>query len=144
MFSSSADLNFNPAVPLVVGSLVGFLASLNNSAQLRTTNKEGVLFTHSVLQRFLLPGVFAGLLAAILHGVGEYINGGYDSPYTHEGRSKTGQGAFQLLGIVLPALLGVACGVIVGVIYRFVNNFYSHNQFNYKAVFLSVNHHFKA
>jgi hypothetical protein len=143
VFSSSADLNFNPAVPLVVGSITGFLSSINHTNLLRASNNEGVLFTYSVVQRFLLPGILAGLLAAILHGVGEYINGGYESSYTMEGRTKVGQGAFQLLGIVLPALFGAICGVIVGLVYRFVNNFDYFDQFNYKAVYLSINHHFK-
>jgi hypothetical protein len=137
-------LNLNPAVPLVVGSLVGFLSSLNSAALLRSINSQGVLFTYSTVQRFLLPGVFAGLLAAILHGVGEYFNGDFGSDYSHDGRSNVGQGAFQLLGIVLPAAFGVVAGIIVGFLMRIINNFDYFDQFNYQAVYGSINQNAKS
>lgn len=38
VFSSSADINFNPTVPLVMGSLMGFISSMFSSGLLRKSN----------------------------------------------------------------------------------------------------------
>ena len=137
MFSSSSDINFNPAVPLILGYAFGFLSSMNASNILKNSNDTGVLYTYSHLQRFVIPGIFSCVLSAIMHGVGEWTNGGYGD-YIAEGRSATGQGAFQLLGLVISAVIGVGGGLIIGLLIRLVNKHRFEEQFNDSAVYTPI------
>lgn len=134
MFSSSSDVNFNPAVPLSAGFLMGFVSSIYSSGLLKRSNNEGVLFTYAHYQRFVTPAIGGAILVAILHGVAEYKNGSYDD-YRPADRDATGHGAFQLVGIPLSIAFGAAAGAIVGLLYRIVNNYEHEDHFKDETVY---------
>ena len=125
-------------MPLVVGFVIGLLSSFNAAKILRSQNIDGVLFTYLHLQRFIIPGIFASFFSAILHGIGDWTNGGY-TEYFAAGRTSTGQGAFQLVGI--PLSIGIACGggLIIGGLMRCINNFEYPDQFNDEAIYKPLN-----
>lgn len=70
VYSSSADLHKNPAVPLTVGFLMGAVICAYNSRALRSLNKYGVKSSLSIIHMYLLPGLFSGFLSGILHAIG--------------------------------------------------------------------------
>jgi len=69
-FSSSSDLNKNPAIPLTIGFVTGLLLSLFNSLALLTMNFNGVITSLSTLHRFILPSFICAIISGVLHGVG--------------------------------------------------------------------------
>lgn len=130
VFSSSSDLNFNSCVPLVMGYLFGFMSSLYSSSLHRKFNKDGITQTYSYMQSLLVPGLFSAVLAAILQAVGQTDNGLYVDNYftaTNSGtggsRSYIGQGGFQMLGLVVTAVFGLATGVMIGIMYKVINRY---------------------
>ncbi len=66
VYSSSADIYSNPAVPIGSGFLMGLLGTLFHSQTFKRFNKRGVFFTYPVLHRLIVPGIFSGILSAIL------------------------------------------------------------------------------
>ena len=137
MFSSSSDINFNPSVPLVLGFLFGLMTSIYASTILKSSNDTGVLYTYSHFQRFLIPGIFACVLSAILHGIGEYENGGYGN-YRGSQRSDIGQGAYQLLGFVFSAAFGIGGGLLIGILYICINGNQFEDQYNDEVVYIPI------
>ena len=109
--------------------MIGFVSGIYNSGLLRRSNNEGVLFTYSHYQRFVIPAVGSAMLVAILHGVGEYKNGLYEI-YRPEDRDQTQHGAFQLIGIPLSIGLGAGIGAIIGLFYKLINNYEHADQFS--------------
>lgn len=75
MFSSSSDVNWNPAVPLIVGYLIGLATSFRATKLHRRLNKNGVAYTYLHITRFLLPGLIAGIVVGVLQAVGGTQNG---------------------------------------------------------------------
>lgn len=131
-------MNFNPAVPLIVGFFVGLISCIYTATWLRRQNSEGVVHTFPHIQRFFIPSIFAVLLGAILHGVGEYQNGGYSLDYKHPDRSVSGQGGFQLIALPLTIGIGALAAAIVGFIFRAVNSFEYRDQYNDKRGLESI------
>lgn len=68
----------------------------------------------------MIPGLFSGIISAILAAVNDSANGDYMSNI-HPGRTAIGQGAEQLLGIVITVGLAALAGIIVGVMIKLVN-----------------------
>ena len=120
-----------------MGYLFGFLTSLYCSRFLKNSNEQGVIYTYSHPQRFLLPGIVSCILSAVLHGVGDWSNGSYGN-YLLDGRSTIGQGAFQLVGLALSAGIGILAGAIIGALYRLINNHETDDQFNDSAVYVPM------
>ena len=70
-------MNWNPSVPMIVGYILGMLSS-NRAAKLhKINNRNGVIFAQPHYGRYLLPGITACVLVAILHGIGMTQNGQY-------------------------------------------------------------------
>lgn len=68
-YSSCSALHRNPAVPLTVGFVSGFVVSLFHSKVLRNINKKGVAMSLGVLNPYILPGFIAGVMSAILYAI---------------------------------------------------------------------------
>lgn len=66
VFSSSADLHRNPGIPLGVGFITGFVATIFHSRIFRKRNLNGVSLSLGTVERLIIPGVVAGILSAIL------------------------------------------------------------------------------
>lgn len=71
MFSSSADTHRNPGIPIGAGFIMGFVASIFHARIFRKGNDKGVLFSLPVVNRLIFPGIFAGILSAILEAIGQ-------------------------------------------------------------------------
>lgn len=146
IFSSSSDVNWNPCVPLIVGFVVSLFTSFKASAVHRKTIKDGVKFSYLHITRFLVPGLVAAILVAVLHAVGDSNNGLYlDNYYTADdsssgvdGRSHVGQGAFMILGAIVTMAIAALAGVIIGILYLIVNRYDEPEQFNDNVVYSNI------
>lgn len=96
-FSSSSDIGFNPAIPLTVGFVASLFSTLLNSSAHRNINNQGVLFSLSTVNRFLIPGILAAIVSGVLHGFGAQLsyNGTVIYPeFKHPDRTTEVQGAY--------------------------------------------------
>jgi hypothetical protein len=101
----------------------------------------GVIDSNSVLFHFLLPSLFAAIFSAILQGVGQsattltsLTTNFTTTPttfntttttyteYIQTGRSQTIQGGYQIAGWGISVGCGIVAGVIIGVVYRLLND----------------------
>lgn len=129
MYSSSADISRNPAVPLTCGFVIGVLGSLFHSKVLRRMNKRGVFFSLSVFHRLIIPGVFSGILSAVLMAVDQASKNSFVKNIPSY-RTSVGQGGFQLVGVLLTLAVSAAAGLLIGGLYRLVNFNEPLHQFN--------------
>ena len=140
--SSSVDLHPNPAISLTVGFMAGLTCSIFNSVAHRRMNRSGVVASLSTVNRFLIPGLLSGIIAAVLHGVGQTkITSADGIVYYAEvidvslSRSYVGQGAFQLIGICLSIGIGLFGALIIGLIIRLLRFSYREEQFDDHVLF---------
>lgn len=119
--SSQFDVGYNPCAPLIVGFVVGFLSSTYAATVGRKINGQGVLFTYSHINRFLIPGIFGAIVSAIVQACDNSINGDH-GPNRLSSRSPVQQGGWQILGILITAGIAVLAGLIIGLIIKVINN----------------------
>lgn len=108
---------------------MGFAATFFQSAQLRRMNKNGVAVSLAYIDRFVIPGIMSGSLAAILHAIAQGNNGTY-TMNRFEGRSNIGQGGYQMAGVGLSIAIGIFAGILLGLLFKLVNRNEPHDQFN--------------
>lgn len=96
----------------------------------------------SLINRFLFPAIICGIISAVMQGIGQsqIIDESntttlYALTYDSGMRSATGQGGFQLLGLLLSAVFGSAAGAIIGGLYKLVNRHDYNEQFDDNNVF---------
>lgn len=129
VYSSSADLNRNPAVPLTCGFVMAFITSLFHNGQIRKLNNSGVITSLASFSRYIIPAFFCGVLSAILAAV----NLGNDENYVYifgADRSNLGQGGAQMAGVGISIGIGIFGGLILGLIFKVVNKNSYYDQFN--------------
>lgn len=100
---------------------MGMICTLYQSAQLRKLNRDGVVVSLAHFDRYILPGLFCGILSAILYAIYQ----GNDGDYLLNKRpdaNNIGQGALQLAGIGLSIGIGIFAGLIVGLLFKIINN----------------------
>lgn len=129
MYSSSSNLHENPSIPLSCGFLMAFVSTWRHSAALRRFNKTGVNSSIAYLDRFIFPGIFCGILSAILYAINQGNDGGYVLNRPSD-RSNIGQGGMQLAGIGLSIAIGIVGGLLVGLMYKLLNRNSIQDQFN--------------
>lgn len=136
-YSSSSDLHRNPAVPLTVGFVTGLLLSLFNSIALRRINFNGVLMSLSTIHRFIFPGIICSIISAILHAFGQTAIGTVYAEVHDQalGRTNEVQGAFQLIGFCLSAGIGMFGAVVIGLLFKLMNNHDEFDQFDDEIIF---------
>lgn len=121
VYSSSSDLHANPGIPLSCGFILGLICSLYQAAQLRRLNRDGVVVSLAHFDRYIVPGIFCGVLSAILYAINQGNTGDYILKMGAN-TNNIGQGAMQLAGIGLSIGIGIFAGVIVGIIIKLVNS----------------------
>lgn len=126
----------NPAVPLAAGFVGGLVTTIYHSRQLRRINKNGILTSLGHLDNYVLPGFLSGVLSAILHAIGQGTFGNFVR-YIHPDRSYIGQGAFQLIGILLSIGIGLFAGVLLGILFMCLGNFTRADYFNDALIYES-------
>lgn len=129
---------------MAIGYIVGFVCSLVQTGAKRLLNKGGVIDSNSVVFGFLMPSFFAAISAAICQGVGgtetsmasiaavttvtttiNYAN------LKELNRSFSEQGGFQIIGWLISVGIGAITGVVVGIIYKVINdNYYFFDDIN--------------
>lgn len=81
------------------------------------------------LDRFIIPGFLSGVLSAILHAIGQGTFGNFQRKI-HPDRSYIGQGAFQLIGILLSIGIGLFAGLILFLVGMCINKMSRDDHFN--------------
>ena len=123
-------------MPLTAGFVGGLVTTLFHSRQLRRLNKNGILTSLGQIDNYILPGFLSGVLSAILHAIGQGTFGNFVR-YIHPNRSYVGQGAFQLIGILLSIGIGTFAGLILGLLFMCLNNFLKNDYFNDALIYAS-------
>ncbi len=127
-------MHANPGIPLACGYIMGLISSLYQSAQLRKLNKDGVVVSLAHFDRYIVPGVFSGVLSAILYA----INQGNDGNYilnSKSGQTNIANGAMQLAGIGLSLAIGAVAGIVLGIIIKLANSHKAEDQFRDAEIF---------
>lgn len=96
----------------------------------------GILDTYGTTVTYMIPGVFASIVSAVVHATNPFeiaytdgVNTLIYSVNREATRSNWGQGGFQIIGIAISAGIALGCGILVGIFYRFLNNNKAHHQF---------------
>ena len=121
-------------MPLAAGFIGGLITTIYHSRQLRRLNKNGILTSLGHLDNYVLPGFLSGVLSAILHAIGQGTFGNFVR-YIHPDRAYVGQGAFQLIGILLSIGIGLFAGVLLGLLFMCLNSFTRFDYFNDALVY---------
>ncbi len=87
-------------------------------------NYNGVLTSLSTIHRFILPSFLCAVISAILHSFGQSAIGTvYKQVFDDSlGRTNETQGAYQLIGFCLSAGIGMFGAVIIGLLFKLINN----------------------
>lgn len=146
-YAPVSNINYNPGAATAIGFGVGFLCAFSQMAYKRIINKNGIIDSNSAIFHFLLPSFFAAILVAIAQGVSKTYatynptnNIGLTlgvveyTPMVQSGRSVGMQGGFQIIGWLLSVGLGALGGLLIGVLYRAVNEFTDPLEFFNDAV----------
>ncbi len=88
----------------------------------------------SHIDNYVLPGFLSGVLSAILHAIGQGTFGNYVR-HIADSRSYIGQGAFQLIGILLSIGIGLFAGILLGLMFLCMNKFNRDDVFNDAAIY---------
>jgi hypothetical protein len=79
--------------------------------------------------RYIIPGLFCGVLSAILSAV----NQGNDDNFVLNrlaDRNHMGQGGYQMVGLALSTAFGIGVGLLLGLLFKLVNRNTAREQFN--------------
>ena len=80
-------------------------------------NSNGVLDSLGSLMVFFIPALLGGLYSSILFTTSAYGPRNTDANVqTLSGRSRFGQGGYQLIGVALSLGIGLAAGLLIGLI----------------------------
>lgn len=132
-----ADICFNPCVPLIVGFVVGFVASIYPAVLHRKVNNNGVLFTYPSINRFLVPAFIASIVSAIVQACGVSENGAHTMNMLGQ-RTAIQQGGWQIIGFLITAATAILAGLIIGILCKVINNFTEIDQFNDEVTYSDV------
>lgn len=124
-----ADTCYNPCVPLIVGYVVGFACSIYPASMNRKINTNGVLFTFSHINRFLIPAFISSIVSAIVQASDVSANGSHTANRL-SGRTPIQQGGWQIVGILITLATAIIAGAIIGALVKLINNNREIDQFN--------------
>lgn len=122
---------------------MGFICSIYHSKGLRSFNKSGVGTSLAYFFRYLVPGLFSGVLSAILAAIGQGDDGSYIYNRSFD-LTPQGQGGHQMAGVGLSIAFGVGAGLIIGLLYKLINRNEREDQFNDYEIYrsdLPINKH---
>jgi hypothetical protein len=136
-FSSSTNINYNPGCAMAIGYGVGFICSIAQTRIRHKINENGVIDSNNVIFHFLFPSFLAAIFSAILSGIGDSAiyfkaNSKIFSQAENKlsSRSAESQGGFQIIAFLISIGIGIAAGIIIGLIYKALNDRTSENMFN--------------
>ena len=121
----------------------------------RKLNSAGVIDSNSCIFNFLIPSFFAAITSGITQGIGNteinhtysYIDSGTNATVTsveqyynmvQPGRSHTRQGGYQVLAWLFSVAVGAVTGLLIGLIYRAVNEHSSSHEFFNDSMFFNT------
>ncbi len=95
----------------------------------RKINANGVLFTFSHINRFLIPAVVSSIVSAIVQASDVSVNGSH-SANRLSGRTAVQQGGWQIVGILITLATAGIAGAIIGILIKLINKNQDIDQFN--------------
>ena len=114
----------NPFPALLIGFLAGVITTLLNSKKKSLNDKEkGVIDSLGSLMVFFVPALLGGFYSAILFTTASY--GPDNTDATNQvlaGRSRWGQGSFQLVGMAITLGIALLCGILIGVFSKIIGS----------------------
>jgi hypothetical protein len=111
----SFDLTNNPTMPLTVGFVVSFLASIYPISLHKKINENGVWLVFPHVHQYVIPGYLSAVVSALVHVSGR--------TYPATLREPNEQAKWQILGYLLSTGLGLCMGLFVHVFYRVISYF---------------------
>lgn len=114
---------------------MGFFSSFYHSAQMKKMNNKGVVTSLAHYERFILPGMFSGILSGILYAIqlGSQLPN-YTLTIPGE-RTNIQQGGYQIAGMALSIAIGIFAGIVSGIVYKFINKNKAEDQFRDHEMF---------
>ena len=76
-FATSADLLFNPALPIGLGTIAGFISTILNAKFMTWINNNGIIDLNGTITSYLFPGIISSIASAIIIGAGAQSAGSY-------------------------------------------------------------------
>lgn len=116
---------------------MGLTSSLYSSALTRRVNINGVIHTYSTINRFFFPGIIASIISAIVQGVDYTINGEHNLNRLGD-RTAIQQGGWQIVGLLITSGTAILAGLIIGLLFKVINKYNSHEQFNDEVTYTHV------
>lgn len=91
-------------------------------SKLKTLNNEGVIDSLGSLYVFLIPSFVGGIYSAILFATSPYGPDNTDKNVQMlPGRTRWGQGGYQLIGMAITIGIALACGLLIGIFSNLLN-----------------------
>ena len=106
----------NPFPAMLIGFIVGILTTTLNG-KTRDINSEGVIDSLGGIFSFGVPALIGAIYSAILFATGA-LGPTNTEQYKQTVRGKFSQGGMQMAGLGLVLGVALACGAIVGLIFK--------------------------
>lgn len=83
-----------------------------------------MLYTrYSIINPFILPGLFSGILSVILISLTNTVTfDNYVLPFSNNGKTNGEQAGYQAIGIAISLGIGSVTGIIIGFIIKAIKN----------------------
>jgi ammonia channel protein AmtB len=112
----------NPFPALLIGFLAGVLTTFLNSKK-KSLNDKGVFDSLGSSIVFFIPSFLGALYSAILFATSPYGPDNTDATVQMlQGRTRWGQGGFQLVGIAITLGIAIVCGLLIGLFSKCINS----------------------
>ena len=106
----------NPFPAMLIGFIVGILTTILNG-KTRDINSEGVIDSLGGIFSFGVPALIGAIYSAILFATGA-LGPTNTEQYKQTIRGRFSQGGMQMAGLGLVLGVALACGAIVGLIFK--------------------------
>lgn len=116
---------------MLIGFLVGILTTFLNS-KVRAINANGVIDSLGGIFCFGVPALIGAIYSAILFASGAFGPTNTEQ-YRQTVRGRFSQGGMQMAGLGLVLGIALACGIIVGIIFKLMGPLEEEELFNDSA-----------
>jgi hypothetical protein len=122
---------------LGVGTITGFLSVVLIHYLKHRVNKSGVIDTHGTIFAFMIPGVLASIISAVVQATNPpsiiFFTSSttqiiYETNRSGE-RNNIQQGGFQIVGMLISIGIAIVAGISSGIFMRIFNKNQPENQF---------------
>jgi len=102
---------------MLIGLISGVIVTYANTKK-KAMNANGVFDSLGSLMVFFIPAILGGIYSSILFTTSAYgpLNTDFWAQGYYNGRSRFGQGGYQLIGTGLSIAIGGLAGVLIGLV----------------------------